>query len=124
MGRGFFFIPVFSETRVKKGAALSLIVLVLIACSGCMVGPSMLSRHLDDWVNAQYVQAPWLYGNVATELKGIGGLEGWRLMPVDHLEVLHGVLDINQASGAVFDVNGSCRDEFLGLPVPEVQRGV
>ena len=51
---------------MQKGAALSVVVLLLIACSGCIVGPTMLSREMDDWLNSQYVQAPWLYGNVAT----------------------------------------------------------
>ena len=51
---------------MKKGALVTLTVLVLISCSGCFSGPSMLSRKMDDWLNVQYTDAPWTYGNVAS----------------------------------------------------------
>ena len=49
---------------MKKVALVSLMVLVLVSLSGCLGGPSMLTRRIDDWVNTQYVNAPWLSGNV------------------------------------------------------------
>lgn len=49
---------------MKKIAALSLAVLMLVAVSGCTVGPNKLSRSWDDMQNAWYQKSPWLYGNV------------------------------------------------------------
>ena len=56
----------FRQDLMKKAILMALMVLVLVSFSGCMGGPSMLTRRMDDWVNSQYVKEPWLSGNVVS----------------------------------------------------------
>lgn len=48
---------------MQKVALVALAVVVLVAISGCG-GPFKLSRTFDDWRNQQYVNDPWLWGNI------------------------------------------------------------
>ena len=49
-----------------KIALVALMVLVLISLAGCLGGPNTLTRRIDDWMNAQYVESPCLAGNVVS----------------------------------------------------------
>lgn len=50
---------------MRRTCLVGLAVLVLVI-AGCAVGPRMLTRQWDDWVNQQYVNTPWLTGNVVS----------------------------------------------------------
>lgn len=70
-----------SRRPFGKIAVGSLMVLVLISCSGCLGGPSMLSREIDDWLNAKYVSSPWGYGNVL--VGALVSLWSWVTLVID-----------------------------------------
>ena len=53
---------------MKKLAALSMAVIMVVAISGCGVGPDKFSRRWDDKVNAWYVNSPWMAGNTISAL--------------------------------------------------------
>lgn len=56
---------------MKKVALVALVVVVLAGAVGCG-GPYKLSRQFDDWMNQNYVDSPWIWGNVI-----VNGLAMW-----------------------------------------------
>ncbi len=48
---------------MKKVAVLMIVVLLAVSLTGCF-GPRKLTRGFDDWLNQEYVNQPWLVGNV------------------------------------------------------------
>lgn len=48
---------------MKKAAVVVMALLVVVAVAGCF-GPRNVTRTVDDWLNQQYVDQPWLVGNV------------------------------------------------------------
>ncbi|HZE99494.1 MAG TPA: hypothetical protein VE981_20990 [Planctomycetota bacterium] len=53
---------------MKRLAAAVLVAAVLsTTLAGCH-GPQRMSRSLDEWTNRQYVESPWLTGNLLAHL--------------------------------------------------------
>lgn len=48
---------------MKRAGLLLLAAFLLAGSAGCF-GPQKLTRQLDDFLNQQYVERPWLVGNV------------------------------------------------------------
>ena len=67
---------------MKKVLLVALAVTVVFSAVGCF-GPRHLSRGLDDWANQQYVNQPWLIGNVISA--GLLGIAFWVTGAIDGL---------------------------------------
>jgi len=53
---------------MKKLMLVSLTLLILLVpIAGCH-GPQKLTRSLDEWTNAGYIESPWVYGNLLSHL--------------------------------------------------------
>lgn len=50
---------------MKKVALVALSALLVVSVTGCF-GPQKVTRALDDWANQEYVNTPWLIGNVVS----------------------------------------------------------
>ncbi len=50
---------------MKKAMVVALALLIVVGSIGCF-GPRKLTRQFDDWLNQEYVNQPWLVGNVVS----------------------------------------------------------
>ncbi|MBI2931685.1 MAG: DUF3332 family protein [Planctomycetes bacterium] len=50
---------------MKKLMVVGIALLILVGSTACY-GPMKVTRQLDDWLNQQYVDSPWLVGNVVS----------------------------------------------------------
>lgn len=50
---------------MQKVALVLFVLVFAVAASGCF-GPHKLTRQYDDWLNQQYVDNPWVVGNIVS----------------------------------------------------------
>jgi hypothetical protein len=63
---------------MKKAAAFLLVVVLLTSSLGGCHGPQRLTRGLDQWANDQYIESPWIIGNVLSHmLLAVGSTVTW-----------------------------------------------
>ncbi len=67
---------------MKKAAVVALALLIVVGSIGCF-GPRKLTRGLDDWLNQEYVNQPWLVGNVISQ--ALIGVAFWVTSMVDSI---------------------------------------